>query len=350
MDGTGGSKRGFKKNRLTRMDDPKRILVIQLKRAGDVIITTPVLEMLRQRFPRAQIDFLVDPHFSVVLEHNPYLNAILCFDRRRPWRTYLQVRKNRYDWVVDFQSSPRSVPLALFSGAPVKAGYKVKFWGGFFTHAMRRPGRELMSEGKGALLRTISDFPPGHPDRRIFLTEKDREGAAALFPAGFAKPWIGFVPPHRHSSRRWPGKHFAALAVQLEKEGYPVAFFCGPGERSYVDEIRASIPRTKNVFVIEPDTLRDFAAALEHCCLVVSNDNGPMHLAIAVGKPTVVIFGPTSPTAVLPPNGRHRALRLEGLSCLECNLNVCPFNHECMELLPPARVFDACREMLAAAG
>jgi lipopolysaccharide heptosyltransferase II len=329
------------------MDEPTRILVIQLKRAGDVIITTPVLEMLRGRFPSAQIDFLVDPHFSIVLENNPYLNNIVRFDQKRPWKTYAYVRRTRYDWVVDFQSSPRSVPLVLFSGARVKAGYRVKFWGNFFTHAMRRPGRELMSEGKGALLRLLADFAPGHPDRRIFLTEKEREGAAALFPKGFEKPWIGFVPPHRHSSRRWPGTYFAALAAQLEKENYPVALFCGPGERTYIEGIRASVPQAKNVFVIEPDTLRDFAAALEHCRLIVTNDNGPMHLAIAVGKPTVVLFGPTSPTAVLPPNGLHRAMRVDGLTCLECNLNVCPFNHECMEQLLPERVFAACQEMLA---
>jgi len=331
------------------MADPKRILIIQLKRAGDVIITTPMAEMLRRRFPQARIDFLVDPHFSIVLLNNPYLTSILRFDRRRPWKTYLEVRRNRYDWILDFQSSPRSVPLVALSGAPVKAGYRVKFWGRFFSHAVRRPGRELMSEGKRGLLDLLADFPKGVPERRVFLTDEERRNARALFPPADSAPWIGLIPPHRHSSRRWPARYFADVAARWERSGHPVALFCGPGERAYIEAIRASIPDSKQVYVIEPDTLRDFAAALERCRLFVTNDNGPMHLAIAVGKPTVVVFGPTSPAAVLPADGRHRAMRLEGLSCLECNLNVCPFNHECMEQLSPATVFEASQTLLTAA-
>src|SRR5262245_40851113 len=139
-----------------------RILVIQLKRAGDVIVTTPVLPALKKAFPGAKIDFLVDRPFSSLLTNNPSVSTVLLYDRKSPWKTALAIRAARYDLILDFQSSPRSILVTLFSGAKIRAGYKVTFWGLFIPHAMKRPGAGVsVPEGKMNLIRSL--FPEVGP-------------------------------------------------------------------------------------------------------------------------------------------------------------------------------------------
>src|ERR1039458_9197764 len=140
------------------MDNPKRILIIQLKRAGDVIVTTPVMAALRQALPDAKIVFLVDSPFASLLVQNPSIDHIQIYDRKASWSTWRALRAASYDWVIDFQSSPRSVLAGLFSGARLRAGYRVSFWGRFFTRSIPRPGGRLsVTEGKMSLVRHLLD-------------------------------------------------------------------------------------------------------------------------------------------------------------------------------------------------
>src|SRR5258708_1598685 len=122
------------------MLDPKKILIVQLKRAGDVIVTTPVIPVLRERFPGARIDFLTEKPFAALLEHNPALNQVIVYDKQDVLGTWRRVRAEKYDWVVDFQSSPRSAMVGLASGATVRAGYRVPFWGMAYSLSVPRPG------------------------------------------------------------------------------------------------------------------------------------------------------------------------------------------------------------------
>src|SRR5262245_24604425 len=138
------------------MLNPQKILIVQLKRAGDVIVTTPVLPALRAALPGAVIDFLVDKPFSVLLENHPDLRHLVLYERGAPWRTWKAIRQEGYDWILDFQSSPRSVLAGLWSGARVRAGYRVPFWGWFFTHSMQRPGGDItVTEGKMNLVKPM---------------------------------------------------------------------------------------------------------------------------------------------------------------------------------------------------
>src|ERR1051325_11028406 len=98
--GIAGSKSGGIRSRLILMDNPKRVLIIQLKRAGDVIVTIPVLSALRQALPETEIDFLVDKPFAPLIEQNPNVNKIQTFDRRSLWATWRALRTARYDWII----------------------------------------------------------------------------------------------------------------------------------------------------------------------------------------------------------------------------------------------------------
>src|SRR4051812_18830107 len=123
--------------------EPNKVLLIQIKRAGDVIMTTPAAALVKQRFPRAKIDFLVEKAFAPLLQNNPSIDTIQIYDKNRVLNTIKTIREQRYDLIFDFQSSPRSAAVVLLSRARHTAGYRVPFWGQVFGHAMRRPGSGL---------------------------------------------------------------------------------------------------------------------------------------------------------------------------------------------------------------
>lgn len=327
------------------MDQPKRILLIQLKRAGDVIVTTPIASALHRLFPEAQIDFLVDKPFAPLLAHNPDLHQVVVYDRKAVLKTWQTLRAASYDVIFDFQSSPRSILAGLLSGARVRAGYKVTFWGRFLTHAMKRPGGGIsVTEGKMNLVRTLFPEVPPAGDRRIYITPEERDWWAVHKMLKGGKHPIGIVPTHRRESRRWVADSFGTLAGLLTGQGMPVWLFWGPGEKEYVEAIWRRAPQSE---MIPKTSLREMAVLFEQCRLVITNDNGPMHLAVAAGVPTLTIYGPTHPVAWNPGGPRHRVMQAKNLPCLGCNMNACPFGHECMTGIKAVDVFAESHDMLA---
>jgi ADP-heptose:LPS heptosyltransferase len=321
-------------------DNPSSILVIQLKRAGDVIVTTPVLTALKTKFPRAHLAFLVDKPFAVLLEHHPALDAIEIYDRNNVWATWQRIRAQRYDWIFDFQSSPRSALLCARSGARITTGYAVPFWGRLYDRTVKRPGASLSTtDGKFTLVEALTGPLGERPARRLFLSTDEKQWAANVITA----PAIALVPTHRRNSRRWHAESFAEVGRQWQSKGATVWLFWGPGEQAYVKAIAEKIPGSR---LIPPTTLRQMGSLLQRCQVVITNDNGPMHLAVAVGAPTVTIYGPTDPKSWNPGGPRHLALQAAGLSCLGCNLNECPFSHECMTQVTSERVFLASQKLV----
>src|SRR5262245_56379077 len=107
---------------------PRKILVIQLRRVGDVIFTLPVIGALRKNFPESQIDFLVEKPAYGIVRLNAHLNETLVYDQTRPIRMISAIRSRGYDWVLDFLSNGRTWPISFFSGAPVKAALAGPAW------------------------------------------------------------------------------------------------------------------------------------------------------------------------------------------------------------------------------
>jgi ADP-heptose:LPS heptosyltransferase len=316
------------------MVDPQRILLIQLKRAGDVIVTTPVITALKKRFSVTAIDFLVEKPFAPILENNPGLNRIRVYDKSNVSGVWKRIRETHYDWIFDFQSSPRSAMVCLTSGAKVTAGYKVPFWGMAYKQAVRRPGANLsVVEGKFTLVERVTGPLPHDGERKLFLKADERQWAETVLPSTQAP--MGMIPTHRHPIRRWHADSFVELGQRLQARGLPVWWFWGPGEEAYVRAIAARVPGS---VVVPATSLRRMGALLARCRCVITNDNGPMHLATAVGAPTVTIYGPTDPSCWNPGGARHRAVTAEKLGCLGCNFLKCPFEHECMTRVTPEHV------------
>jgi len=334
---------------------PQKILVIQLRRIGDCLLTTPLVRALRDNFPDSGIDFLVEPASRRVFQGNPFINRILTYDPQNPLSWIRRVRQERYDWVIDGLSNPRSALLTMTSGASLRAGFSVPFWKIAYNVAVERPFLpEYAARTKLRLLESAAAkqglrLAPHNLSLDFFTSPEEKEFAKDWFRSqGFKDglPVVALSPTHRRAVRRWTPKGFAALSKLIQKSlQLPVVALWGPSEEDQLQEV---LSLAGNAMVPFPKTtLGQMAAIIERCSLMIANDNGPKHIAVAVGTPTLTLYGPTHPSNWNPPETEpHRFIQVQGLGCLGCNLNHCPYRHECMEWLDPETVFQTVQAIM----
>jgi ADP-heptose:LPS heptosyltransferase len=321
---------------------PRSILVVQLRRLGDVILTTPALEALKKRYPEAKLDFLVEAPGAEAVAGHPAIDELLVYDADGPlgalsWA--LKIRARRYDWVVDFLANPRTALLTALSGAKVKAGpaHVARRWA-YNVKMTQSPQACYAALEKVRWLSPLGIAPEDAPQLpRLMLAPRPMR----------IENVVGLVPPSRKETRRWPAPSYARLGRLLrDKHGCRIKVFWGPGEKALADEVvrgigdgASAIPETRGIV--------DLARELASCRVVVGNCAGPKHVALALGVPTVTIHGSSDPASWTPVHPDHRFVRLEELPCIGCRSNDCPFNLECMRQLPAERVLPAVEELLA---
>ncbi len=320
---------------------PKRILVVQLRRLGDVILTTPALSALKKTYPDATLDFLVEAPGAQAVAGHPDIDEILIYAAAGPldalsWA--LKIRARRYDWVIDFLANPRTALLTALSGAAVKAGpaHVRRAWA--YNHKMlQSPKAVYAAQEKVVWLKELGVTP----------------GAALLLPRLFiaerperVENVVGLVPPSRQVTRRWPAGSYARLGRLLrDKHGCRLKVFWGPGEKPLADEVVRGIGA--GAFAVpETKTIAELGRELAECRVVVSNCAGPKHVALALGVPTVTVHGSSDPASWTPLHPDHLAVRLDELRCIGCLSNACRFQLECLTQLSAERVLPFVERLL----
>jgi ADP-heptose:LPS heptosyltransferase len=324
---------------------PGRILIIQLRQIGDVLLTTPAAEVLRANFPGARIDFLTEPPADQVLLRNPHLDNVLVYERRRPLKWLLKVRSGKYDLVVDFMSNPRSALLAWFSGAAVTAGpshtasrwaYNARFISEEGTHPYAAFQKIDFLSGLG--LKAVS-----YPYPKVYPSPEDEAWAGtALDGLSLRKArTIAFSPASRRVTRQWPAEHYALLAARAALElNANVILLWGPGEKALAERIAALSGSPDVKPAPETATLHRLSALLKKTELLVSNCSGTKHVAQASGVPTMGIYGSSRPENWTPPaDPDHQVIRNETLACIGCRGNDCGIGIKCLSELSPDAVF-----------
>ncbi len=334
-----------------------RILVSRLRFIGDIVISTPVLEALRQRFSDAVIDYLGDRQGVSLLLRNPFVNDIIPYDFLAPGikeqiRVARLLRKRKYDVAIDLFGNPRSAILMLLSGAKMRIGGNFGWRGRTYTHPITI--RERL---------TAVDFhlrylkPLGIESRqmrpRIFLTGEDIDASAKYLESigvDNSKPKVGFHVGATWPAKVWPPENFARLAsLVCNRLGAQVLVTYGPKDRQILDRITLS-SEIKS-FVIEPREIRELASIISLCDAYVSNDAAPMHISAAVGTPTVGIFGPGEPGIWFPYQVEfgHVALH-KNVEC--CHKDFCDLKGKdylrCMNEIKPDEVFETLVRILDA--
>jgi lipopolysaccharide heptosyltransferase II len=333
------------------MDDRQKILVIKLRAIGDVILATPVLENLRQALPSAQIDFLTEKMCVPIVADHPAINEILIFDRNQPGasrKLIQQVRRRRYEVVLDLFGNPRSAVLTWLSGAPRRVGFRFRVrQHAYNLKVVPRGDRVHEVEFNLDALRAL-EIPIA--TRKLFVAvDEASENFAAQFwrENGLENRCvIGLNASGGWYTKRWPLEFFAQLGDRLQRElNAVVLLLWGPGE---YDDVKTIAQMMRQSALLAPATnLKQLAALLSRLTLLVSNDSGPLHLAAAMGTRVIGIYGPTRPDLQGPWGEGHEVVVKAGLPCLACNGVTCKIvTHDCMKQLEVEKVWEAAQRLI----
>ncbi|MBI4081661.1 MAG: glycosyltransferase family 9 protein [Candidatus Lambdaproteobacteria bacterium] len=298
---------------------PANILLIQLRRIGDVLMTTPAVAALRQAYPAAHLAYLTERPSDEVFRHSPHLDEVILYPPRPSLGQHLamlaRMRRRRFDLVVDFFGNPRSAQLAWASGAPRRIGFRFRWRRWAYTDAVIPPaGLHYAAAHKAALLAPLG-VAVGSLRPQVYVGEEERAYARRqLAELGVAEGdfLVALCPVSRQPYKVWPAQNFARLADALiERRGAKVLCFWGPGEYHFIQAVRAHM-RHETLGDYPVPTLQQMTALLERARLYVGNDNGPRHFAIAVGTPSVAVFGRPFPQSWTPPGEPlHRTLEYD---------------------------------------
>ncbi len=314
-----------------------KILIVQLRRIGDVVFTLPVTGALARVFKNPVIDFLVEPPADVLVSLDKNVRKTLSYDISRPLDWIQRVRAERYDAVLDFHANGRTLWITALSGAPVRAGFE----GGlnrrlaYNVIAPRTPNRFIVDQ-KIDLIRALPGVA-GSDSRMDWgwkwdlpLPADERAKAKKILDGynGSGKKWIGFAPLHRHPIRAWHPDQFAQTADRLIQKGFNVILLGGPGERKGLEDIQNLMK--EKAAAHEAKSLMEFSSLIFHCSGFLANDNGPQKIAMALNVPSLTVFGPTNPLTINLNRKPQLSIRDEKLFCIACEKKICPYKHECM--------------------
>jgi heptosyltransferase-2 len=326
-----------------------RILVVAPSWVGDALLSQSLLTRLKQKDPQSRIDILAPgwalpifrrmPEVNETLE-SPFAHGQLALGKR--WRVARSLRANRYDRAYVLPNSFKSALVPLFAGIFERIGFigEVRQW--LLTDARRLDERALplMAE-RFAWLADAADTALTRPVPRpqLRVTEAERAQLRQRFGLAGGGRVACFCPGAEFGpAKRWPARYFGELAQRLGAEGFAVWLVGSAKERDIGDVISGSYAAAVNL--CGRTTLDDAVVLLSCADLVVSNDSGLMHVAAALDRPMIALYGSSSPFFTPPLSDRAQVVKHE-VPCSPCFQRVCPLKHfDCMMKLAPSRVLD----------
>ena len=368
--------------------DFRKILLIKPSAVGDVVHTIPVLNKLRRRYPMAQLDWLVTPAIAELLRHHPATTRIIEFEREAwstPWRlapfaSYgrlaAKLRAASYDLVVDMHGRFRTAALTLATGAPARIGFdrpRARVWDASprkfpeqarkhawqgaregswlaYTHHIPVPTLDLHAVDRYLNVGQIlgldgepADFSFPIPRSAVFRVE------ALLAEHGADRGDIVIMAPGTvWETKHWGSDKFAEVARHFLSKDSAVVLIGSQRERVVCEEVVALAPGV--IDLAGMTALSELAALIQRSTISITNDSGPMHLAVALDRPVISIFGPTDPVWIGPYRRGDAVLRAD-LECSPCylrKLKHCHHHHACMRSVSAPAVIERAERILSA--
>jgi len=368
--------------------DFEKILLIKLSAVGDVVHTIPVLNKLRRRYPGAQLDWLVTPAIAELLQHHPAITSIIQFEREawsKPWRlapftSYArlatELRRAAYDLVIDMHGQFRTAALTLATGAPARIGFdrpRARVWDASprkFPEQARKHAWQGAREGSWLAYTHHIPVPTldlHAVDRYLnvgSILGLDQEPADFSFPIpqsassrvdsllrqyGTDRAHLAIIAPSTiWETKHWGSDKFAKVAAHFMAKGFAVVLIGSQRERAVCEEVAALAPGA--VDFAGMTSLTELAALILRSAICITNDSGPMHLAVALDRPVISIFGPTD-SIWIGPYRRPNAVLHADLQCSPCylrRLKHCTHGHACMHSVSPLAVIERAESVLHA--
>jgi len=341
------------------VDDPRRILVRLPNWVGDVVMATPALRALREAHPAARITVEGRPFLEGLLRELPTVDAFLpdgARGLRATWTRGRRLAAERFDWAVLLPDSARAAAGPFLARVPRRVGYaRDPLRRALLTEALDPPaenGRRVpvpMVERYLRITRALGCAdPPARTELRVGAPETERVASMLAAQGVDSGAPVLVVTPGAHfgSSKLYPPESFArACDGIVDRLGLRCVLAPAPSEIDLARHVVGRMERPAVVLDDPPTTLEELKALVARSALVLSNDTGPRHVAVALDRPVVVLMGPTDPRHTASQLERQRVLR-EDVECSPCHEKTCPIDHRCMTRLAPERVVAAALELV----
>lgn len=339
----------------------KRVVVRGTNWAGDSVMTLPALRALRRVLPEAKITLVVRPSAKGIFAGVDFVDDVLVYERRNAFSVFSQIRewrKRRFDLAVLFQNAFEAALIPFLAGVPSRLGYATESRQALLTHPLPLPDWRssrhevfyylyLVTALEQALYGT-SSICESEPDASLGISDVRKTEAENLLRAYGVRggePVVVLCPGSVNSrAKRWQAESYAGLADRLIESRRQVVLIGSPDEMDVTNEVTSRM-RHRPFVLTGKTSLDEVTAVLSLVDLVVTNDTGPAHIAAALGRPTLVIFGPTNPLTTRPFAPEAEVLR-HPPDCAPCMLRDCPIDHRCMTAITVDEVFERSQALL----
>lgn len=333
-----------------------KILVRATNWVGDAVMSLPALRALRDRFPQSEISILAKPWVADLYRREPFCDRLIPYTAAslsEKWRAARELRGFHFDSAILLQNAFEAAAIAFAAGIPNRIGYARDGRSPLLTRAIAVPTRDEIPRHERfyylELLRRagILDKMPANDLIRLDGAMLARESGVEKFRKfGLGDVLIGISPGAAYgTAKRWLPERFADAASQVAQQlGASVAIFGSASERELCASVAAAIHAPSKNFAGET-SLADFIDLAAACRVYLTNDSGAMHVASALGVPTVAIFGATDDTTTGPTGPLARVVR-EPVECSPCLKRECPIDHRCMTRVDAARVAQTALSLL----
>jgi heptosyltransferase-1 len=337
---------------------PRRIAVIKPSALGDIAHAVPVLTALRELFPASHISWVVNKAYEPLLAGHPHLNATIPFDRGAYKRSPLKaityslrfadnLRRRRFDLVIDLQGLLRTGLMTAATGAAVRVGFANSREGSrhFYTHRIKVPDAERV-HAVDRYWRVVETLGGGHLTKRFVLPVAANESAAVDAElAAFPRPWLALAPGARWLTKRWPVGAFAEVANRSHSDfGGTVLLVGAADDIALSEDLQSRLIGPSHDYTGKTGIAK-MVAVLSRADAMLSNDTGPLHVAAALGVPCVSPYLCTKPALHGPYNSPAGGVPTT-VPCAGSYLRQCPHGMLCLADLTPNKLWPSLQQVL----
>lgn len=348
--------------------NPQNILIIKTHAIGDVLLVTPSIRYVRKKFPKAKISMLVGNWAKEVIEENPYIDKLISFDDsillKKKVTKFLKLiyklRKEKYDLCIMFHCNPIIHLMAFLIGSPQRMGFEEGNSGFSLTHKVPMEqgltGRymadiyfDLVDSGRIIKRNNRLDFFLKEDEKKFAVSILEKYGITKNTFLVSMAPGGGRNPREDVLAKQWSPKGFREVAESIIKDFNGSVIILGSSNDSVIAEEIVDNLSLNPVNLCGLTTLRESAALIGKSNLLITNDSAPHHIAVALGVPSITIFGPTMPETFIPDHGRDKHLYVKSkLDCSPCYKGLFPGCHKpkCMEYISSEDVISLIKNLV----